>query len=381
VIYLDNAATTFPKPRQVLERMVQLYAERGVSPGRGSYDLAVEAAESVYSARQELARFFGAPDPDRVIFTANATDALNLAIQGVVRPGDHVVSTRLEHNSVLRPLDHLRAAGVITYTLVPFGADGRVDPEVFAAAITPRTTLAVVTHASSVLGTVQPVAAVAAACAARGVPLVVDAAQSAGHIPVRLTEWGVAAVAFTGHKALMGPTGTGGLVVSPDLDVRSTRYGGTGIESLSLTHTQSYPHRLEAGTLNLMGIIGLSLGLEFVQAAGLAPTHRREMQLVGRLRTGLEGLQRLTILSPPPTDDDLPVLTCMVPGMSSDDVGAILDADYGIAVRTGLHCAPLVHTDLGTIESGAVRFSLGHFTSEDDIDRAVAAMTDIVTLG
>ena len=213
-------------------------------------------------------------------------------------------------------------------------------------------------------------------------PLVVDAAQSAGQIPVRLTEWGVAAIAFTGHKALMGPTGTGGLVLSPDLDVRSTRYGGTGIESLSLTHTQSYPHRLEAGTLNLMGIIGLSLGLEFVQAAGLDHSSpARDAPRAPTARRASRRLPRIALLSPPPTDDDLPVLTCTVAGMSSDDVGAILDADYGIAVRTGLHCAPLVHTDLGTVESGAVRFSLGYFTTEDDIDRAVAAMTEIAALG
>ncbi len=380
MIYLDNAATSFPKPRQVLERMVDAYARRGVSPGRGSYDLATEAAASVDRSRAELARFFDAPDSDRVIFTANATDALNLAIHGIVRTGDHVVSSRLEHNSVLRPLHHLQAAGEITYDLVPFGIDGRIDPDAFAAAITPRTTLAVVTHGSSVLGTVQPVAEIAAACTERGVPLLVDAAQSAGQVPVRLREWGLGAVAFTGHKALMGPSGTGGLVLSPDLDVRSTRYGGTGIESLSLTHTQSYPHRLEAGTLNLMGIIGLSLGLEFILAATIEHTHRREMHLVRRLRAGLESVPRVAIHSPPPTDGDLPVLTCTVEGIVADDVGAILDGDYGIAVRTGLHCAPLVHTDLGTVGSGAVRFSLGYFTTEDDIDRAIRAMTEIARL-
>ena len=224
-------------------------------------------------------------------------------------------------------------------------------------------------------------AEIAAACAARGVPLLVDAAQSAGQVPLRLREWGLGAVAFTGHKALMGPSGTGGLVLSPDLDVRSTRYGGTGIESLSLTHTQSYPHRLEAGTLNFMGIIGLSLGLEFVLAATVEHTHRREMHLVRRLRAGLEGT--------PARRDPQSAAHRRRParadlhgeGIVSDDVGAILDGDYGIAVRTGLHCAPLVHTDLGTVGSGAVRFSLGYFTTEDDIDRAIAAMTEIATLG
>jgi cysteine desulfurase family protein len=381
LVYLDNAATSFPKPRSCLEGMIETYARLGVSPGRGSYDLSEEASALVDDTRRRLAAFFDAPDPERVVFAANATDALNLAIQGMVRSGGHVVSTRLEHNSVLRPLWHLRQNGGIELDLVPFDRQGLVDPADVARAIRSDTALVVVSHASQVLGTVQPVAEIAAACAERGVPLLVDAAQSAGHVPVLLHAWGLSAIAFTGHKALLGPSGSGGLVVSPEAEIVTTRFGGTGIESASLTHTQSYPHRLEAGTLNLLGIIGLAEGLSYVQAHDMAASQRREMALVRRLRAGLAALPGVVVYSPEPRDGDVPIVTCNVGGMVAADVGAILDADYGIAVRTGLHCAPLVHQDLGTAEQGAVRFSLGHFSSDDDIARALQAMTAIAESG
>ena len=379
LVYLDNAATSFPKPRACLDRAVEIYARLGASPGRGGYDLAVEASTLVDDCRRRLADFFDAPDPDRVVFAANATDALNLAIQGMVRPGDHVVSTRLEHNSVLRPLWHLRQRGHIEFDLVPFDDGGLVDPEAVGRAIGRFTRLVVVSHASQVLGTVQPVAEIAAVCAEHGVPLVVDAAQSAGHVPVRLRSWQVSAIAFTGHKALLGPTGSGGLVVAPETAIASTRFGGTGVESASLTHTQAYPHRLEAGTLNLLGVIGLFEALAYVEAHDVAATHRREMALARRLRAGLADLPGVTLHSPEPRDDDVPIVTCNVEGMAPADVGAILDADYGIAVRTGLHCAPLVHEDLHIAGRGSVRFSPGRFTTDDDVSQALEAMTAIAT--
>ena len=227
------------------------------------------------------------------------------------------------------------------------------------------------------LGTVQPVAAIAAACAECGVPLLVDAAQSAGHVPVRLADWGVSVIAFTGHKALLGPSGIGGLVVSPTVSVTPTRFGGTGVDSASLVHTPSFPHRLEAGTSNLLGIIGLSEGLACLRSEGVEQAHRRQMALIRHLREGLAGLSRVTVYSPPPREEDVPILTCNVGEMAPADVGAILDADYGIAVRTGLHCAPLVHQDRGTGQQGSVRFSLGHTTTEADIEAALRAMAAI----
>jgi cysteine desulfurase / selenocysteine lyase len=377
VIYLDNAATSYPKAPGVLRRPVELYERFGVSPGRGSYDLSVEASELVDQVRRRVAGFFGAQDPERVVFAANATDALNLAIQGSVRPGDHVVATRLEHNSVLRPLHHLRERDGVSYDLVPFGPSGRVDPAEFAAALRPETALAIVCHGSSVLGTVQPVAEIAAACRSREVPLLVDAAQTAGQVPVDMEVLGAAAIAFTGHKAVQGPTGIGGLVVSPWFEPASTRFGGTGVDSQSLVHTQAFPNRLEAGTLNLFGAIGLSEGLSYLEEQGPQLLHHREMSLALRLRAGFEQIDGISVHTPTLLENDLPIVTCTVDGVAAADVGAILDGDYSIAVRTGLHCAPLVHADLGTSDVGAVRFSLGVWTTEEHVDRALAAMKAI----
>ncbi len=377
VIYLDNAATTYPKPPSVLERMVATYRQRGVSPGRGGYDMAVEADSLVNEVRRKLARFFGSHDPDRVIFAGNATDALNLVLQGCVKPGDHIVSTRLEHNSVLRPLYHMREQGIIDYDLVSFDSGGFVDPDEIARAIRPNTRAVVVCHASNVLGTVQPVKEIGRVCAERAVPLIVDAAQSAGVIPFDMTEWQVSAVAFTGHKCLMGPAGIGGLVLKPGLDVRTTRFGGTGVDSESLVHTQAFPYRLEAGTLNLLGIIGLSEGVDYVLSEGQGAIHSREMGLLTRLRDGLSELDGVKLYRADDLSMHVGLLTVTVDGISPQDVGTILDADFGIAVRAGLHCAPLVHADLGTHPHGGVRFSLGPFTARADIDAAIEAMTEI----
>jgi cysteine desulfurase family protein len=374
LIYLDNAATTFPKPIEVLREMVETYSRTGVSPGRGNHDLATQAGDLVDGVRARVARFFGAPDPARVVFGANATDALNTVIGGLVRPGDHVVATRLDHNSVLRPLHHLAETGVITWDLAPFDGRGFVDPDAVAALLRPTTRAVVMTHASNVLGTIQPVAEISRLCAERGVPLVIDAAQSAGLVPIDMASLGVAALAFTGHKSLYGPSGIGGLVLMPGLDVATTRFGGTGMDSASLVHSQAYPLRLEAGTLNLLGVIGLSLGIGFIEEQGVAALHAREMALLARLRDGLAGHPGITLYAADDLTDHVPVLSANVPGIHPQDVGAILDGDFGIAVRVGVHCAPLVHRDLGTIQRGAVRFSLGAFTTAEEIDLAVEAM-------
>jgi cysteine desulfurase/selenocysteine lyase len=380
LIYLDNAATTFPKPAEVLKRTFDTYQRLCVSPGRGGYDLAVEANLLVEQTRQQVARFFGAPDQDRVIFAVNATDALNLAIQGIVRPGDHVVATRLEHNSVLRPLFHLKKQIGIDFDLVPFDQDGFIDPDAISQAIRPHTRLVVLCHASNVLGTVQPAADIAGVCADHGVPLLLDVAQSAGLVAIDMKAWGVKAIAFTGHKSLMGPSGIGGLVLLPELQIAPTRFGGTGIDSANLFHTESYPHRLETGTLNLLGIIGLSAGLDYVEKTGMAQTLQREIALLERLRQGLGALEKIRVYTAAIRRQHTPVLICNIGGMHSEDVGAVLDGDYNIAVRAGLHCAPLVHADLGTGKRGAVRFSIGPFNTSEDIDSAISAMASIAKL-
>ena len=377
MIYLDNAATTFPKPKQMLETMVARYHRMGVSPGRGSYDAAAEAEQLVEDARDKVARFFGSEDAERVIFAANATDALNLAIQGMLAPGDHVVSTRLEHNSVLRPLHHLAQRGVITYDLVPFDAAGFVAPDEIERAIKPHTRLVIVTHASNVLGTVQPVAEIGQRCARRNVPLLVDAAQSAGVVPIDMQAMEISAVAFTGHKSLLGPTGMGGLVLRPDTEIRTTRFGGTGIDSKSLSHPQRFPHRLEAGTLNLMGIIGLCAGMDVVLEKGISSIHKREIELLTRLRNGLAGFNGIRLYCAENLNNHVGLLTVTLDRIAPVDVGAILDGDFGIAVRTGLHCAPLIHQDMGSYPHGGVRFSVGPFNTDADIDYALEAMQQL----
>jgi cysteine desulfurase / selenocysteine lyase len=377
IIYLDNAATTFPKPPRVLEEMLEAYTRLGVSPGRGSYDLSMEAEERVMGVRRQISQFFGGSNAERVIFSYNATDALNTLIQGLIKPGAHVVSSRLEHNSVLRPLHHLSEQGIIGYDLVPFNPDGLSDPASVAKAIRPNTCFVILTHASNVLGTVQPVEQIGEVCRKRGVPLLLDVTQTAGLIPIRMDEWGVSAVAFTGHKSLLGPTGIGGLVLSPGLDVKTTRFGGTGKDSSSLLHTQTYPHRLEAGTINIAGVFGLSAGLRYISGQGMEKTRAREMTLAKRLHEGLSAMKGIRVYPSKRPDDWIPVLMCTVDDKDPEDVSSILDGDFGIAARAGLHCAPLVHQDLGTAPKGGVRFSLGPFNTDGEIDKALEAMAAI----
>lgn len=380
LVYLDNAATSFPKPTEVLRDAVERYGRVGVSPGRGSYDLAFEARQLVIETRERLAAFFNAPDPSRVIFASNASDALNLAVQGMLERGDHVVSTRLEHNSVLRPLHHLRVNGTIDYDLVPFDRSGFVDPDEIVAVMRPETRLVVVTHASNVLGSIQPIAEIGRRCRKRGVPLLVDAAQTAGVVPIDMEACCLGAVAFTGHKSLLAPTGIGGLVLHPDVAIESTRFGGTGMESESLVHTQSFPYRLEAGTLNMLGIIGLSAALDYIERKSMAMLYEREMTLFARLTEGLQTVEGIRLYNIGDPSQRVALLTLNVEGIDPEDVGSILDADFGIAVRVGLHCAPLVHEDLGTAPRGGVRFSLGPFNTAAHVDAAIAAIAAIARM-
>jgi len=378
IIYLDNAATTFPKPHEVLSEMQEVYGRLGVSPGRGTYDLAAQAEETVSQVRSQICEFFGGDDPERVIFAYNATDALNTLILGLVTPRCHVVSSRLEHNSVLRPLHHLRREGMFSYDLVPFDGQGFINPHDVAGSIRPETKMVILTHASNVLGTIQPVEEVGIICRDHGVPLILDVTQSAGVFPINMKSLGADAVAFTGHKALMGPTGIGGLVLRRGLDIRPTRFGGTGIDSSSLLQTDTYPHRLEAGTINLLGIIGLSTGIRYVIKHGMENTYQNEMTLLRRLRDGLAELQPVHVYCGDNLDNHVAVLLCNIEGMDARDLGDILDGDFHIAARSGLHCAPLVHLDLGTSPSGGVRFSPGPFNTSRDIDVVLDAMREIV---
>lgn len=377
LIYLDNAATSYPKPAQCLHRALDEYVELGGSPGRGGYDLAVEADDIVSEVRQELISFFGGDGKYRLCFAYNATDALNTLLQGVAKPGSHIVSTCLEHNSVLRPLHHLREEGRIEFSLVTFDKNGFVNPDDIAAAIRSNTSFVMLNHASNVLGTIQPVADIGKVCRDKGVPLFLDASQSAGLVPIEADKWNVAALAFTGHKSLLGPTGIGGLMINPEIEIAPIRFGGTGVDSGNLTHTPEYPYRLEAGTINLFGVLALRETLKYVKRLNREDCCRQEMALLAELRDGLTALDGVEVYNGQSLDNHLPILCCNVRGRKADDVATVLDGDFNIAVRAGLHCAPLVHKLLGTGPQGAIRFSLGIYNRKEHIEAAIQAMTYI----
>jgi len=377
--YLDNAATSYPKPECVYTAMDDFYRRHGVNPGRTGADAAVEAGDVLEATRADLSAFFNNParDEHRLVFMSNATDSLNTCIQGFCRPGDHVVSTHLEHNSVLRPLHEMANRGLITFDLAPFDADGFVDPQTVAGLIRPETRLVAMTHGSNVIGTVQDVGAVGAICRERGVTFLVDAAQTAGCVPIDMEEMAIDMLAFTGHKSLMGPVGIGGVAVGPDVELTSTRWGGTGVRSRQLTHLESYPYRLEAGTLNTLGIAGLRAGLSWILERGLGDIAAHERRLTARLIDGFAELPGLILHCAGADEHHTPVISVTLEGMSPEEIGQRLDVDHGVLIRTGLQCAPLAHAGIGTGDLGTARFSLGPLNVENDVDRALAAMTEL----
>jgi len=383
--YFDNAATSFPKPPAVAAAISSLLDSGAVNPGRSGFDLGLELCGLIDGVRAQLDRLFANPadDPNRTVFCANATDAINLALAGLCQEGDHVVATEMDHNAVLRPLWMMRATGLISFDLAAADGQGYVDPGAVAALIGPQTRVVVMTHASNVCGSVQPVAEVGALCRERGVIFLLDAAQSAGLLPIDMAALNCDLVAFTGHKGLMGPTGIGGLVVGPGIDLRRTRWGGTGVRSAEQAHLAEYPYRLEAGTLNTVGIIGLGAGLTWMEQQGPAALRRHEISLADRFLAGIAGHGRLLVHgydTPNPSAlgvRRLPVISLSVVDKDCARVSLFLDAEWNIAVRTGLHCAPLAHAALGTADQGTVRFSFGPFNTDDQIDHAVRALINI----
>ncbi len=376
--YLDNAATTFPKPEQVLQAAVKFCATACVNPGRSTFDLALEAEGMLDKTREKLSRFFGGSDPNRLVFGYNATDGLNLVIFGVMRRGGHVVSTRLEHNSVLRPIAHCVDEFGCEATLVPFDGQGFVDPDEIRRAIRSDTKLVVVNHGSNVIGTVQPVAEIGAVCREAGVPLCIDAAQTAGMVPIDMQAMNLDVVAFTGHKSLLGPMGVGGLCVGEGVEIHHTRAGGTGVDSANRRHLDDYPFRLEYGTPNMMGIAGLFNGVDFIEdRGGVEAIHEREMKLAHILWEGMRDIDGVTLYCAESLENHTPVLSFNIEGFDPAQGGTRLDVDFSVACRTGLHCAPLVHESIGTSPEGAIRFSLGPFTVEEDVLAAVAAVREL----
>lgn len=380
IIYLDNSATSFPKPDVVYDFMLDFYRTKGVSPGRTGFDAAIETEEMVSNTRRMLMELFnGDGDYNRLTFSYNASDSLNMIITGLAEKGDHVISTMVEHNSVLRPLYHLEQDGTIEVDLVPFDKiTGYVDPEDIKKKIKKNTKMVVVNHCSNVLGTVQPVAEIGKICKEAGVLFIVDGSQSAGAVNIDMQAMGIDAFIFTGHKCLMGPTGIGGSYVMKDLPVKYTRFGGTGVRSAQRTHLSEFPYRLECGTLNVLGVAGLHAGVKWITEQGIEKIHTAEMDLWEKLRKGIQAIDHVTTYCAVNRENKNPVLSLNIDNFESGDVGTMLDVDYNIACRTGLQCAPLVHEHLGTDKlHGTVRFSVGPFTKEHEIDAAIQAIKEI----
>ena len=394
--YFDNAATTWPKPEAVYAFMDSFFRSHGVNPGRSGYQLAVEAEQMIGETRRLLAAFFDfGGDPNRVVFTQNATDSLNTALFGLLGPGDHVVSTRLEHNAVRRPLNHLQRDHDVAVTLVGRDAQGYVDPEDIRRALNVRTRVVVVNHASNVLGSLQDLDAISKVVADSDALLMVDTCQSAGVVPIDMDASGIDILAFTGHKGLFGPTGIGGLIVREGLDIRPRRMGGTGADSLLPFQPGDYPHHLEAGTVSVPGIAGLNAaqkwfaelgrakggeGLSHSEAcrAALRTIDAAEQTHIARLDTALRDIEGVVVHGPLGNRPRVAVLSMNIADLPAEQTGAMLDADHHVCVRPGLHCAPLVHEDQSTVgQLGTVRFSPGYFTGNEDIEMAIAAVREL----
>jgi cysteine desulfurase/selenocysteine lyase len=380
-IYLDNSATTFPKPDVVYDFMYHFYRDHGVSPGRSGFDAAIATEEVVHETRKMLTNLFNGDDPNRLTFSYNASDTLNMVLQGIANPGDHVITTMLEHNSVLRPLYHLGLNNKVEVTHIRFDTHGYVDPDDFKKAIRKNTRMVVVNHSSNVIGTVQPLAAIGKICKEAGVLFIVDGSQSAGAIPIDMKAMGIDVLVFTGHKCLMGPTGIGGSYIMEGVPVRGTRFGGTGVRSAQKNHLEEFPYRMECGTLNLVGVAGLHAGVKWILEQGIDKLHHQEIMLWDKLRRGVQGIDHVKTYCAENIENQNPVLSLNIKGFESGDVGTLLDVDYNIACRTGLQCAPMVHEVIGTDKiHGTVRLSIGPFNTEAHIDAAIEAIADIASI-
>ena len=381
LIFLDNGATSFPKPEEVYTFMDSFYRNFGVNPGRSGYDLCIETGELVETTRKMLTALFGGKDPNRLCFSYNSTDALNIITNGMLKEGDHAITTTLEHNSVLRPLYHLYKYNVVDVDYIPFDGKGFVNPDDFLKKFKKNTKLVIVNQASNVIGTIQPIKEIGKYCRERGIPFAIDASQSAGKIPVNIEELNVDVVAFTGHKSLLGPTGIGGLYVREGIEIRHTRAGGTGVRSAVRTHLFEYPYRLEYGTMNTLGVAGLHAGVKWIEKKGIKNIHEHEMKLTTMLRDGVKDIEGVTLYCQDDLTDHISILALNVDGFEALNTATILDVDYNIACRSGLHCAPLVHEQLGTDKiHGAVRFGIGPFNTEAHIKTAIKAVREIAEL-
>ncbi len=376
MIYLDNAATSFPKPEQVYVEMDKCMRNYGANPGRSGHKIAIEAGRAIYKTRELLCRLFNIENPMQIVFTANATESLNLGIKGLLKEGDHVVTTSMEHNSVARPLTTLETKGIST-TFVGCDEKGRLRLKDIETAIKKDTALIVMTHASNVVGTLMPIGEVGAIAKKKGIPFMVDAAQTAGVFDIDVQEMDIDLLAFPGHKGLMGPQGTGGLYISQELDVIQMKEGGTGSSSENLLQPAIAPDRYESGTPNTAGIVGLGEGVRFILDRGIANIRKHEEELTDMLLQGFKEIPGVKIYGLAQPKLQAAVVSINIGQGDSGEMSYVLDKLYGIATRAGLHCAPLAHKTIGTFEQGTIRFSIGYFNTHQDIEAAIQAVRQI----
>ncbi len=375
-VYLDNAATSWPKPPCVIAAMQDYLSHGGGSPGRAAHGKALDSARMVYNTRDLIVTLFNAVSTERVVFTKNATEALNLILFGFLNPGDHVVTSSMEHNAVMRPLRQLEKLGV-SISIARCDRQGKLDAAEVKKALTPKTRLIILAHASNVSGIIQPLAEVGAVAKESGIRFALDAAQTAGVCPIDIQSAGIDFLAFTGHKSLGGPQGTGGLVLGPDVDLRPLIFGGTGSASESEIQPAFLPDKLESGTMNAIGLAGLEAALIDLQSFGLENVLPHEHRLMKMFREGLRELPEIKIYGPDQVERAVGVLSLNIAGMPCEEVGFRLEHECGILTRTGLHCAPAAHHALGTFGRGTVRFSVSRFSSESDIQSALDALAKI----
>ena len=374
MIYLDYAATSGRKPEAVYEASDRVMREVSGNPGRSGHKISLEAGAIVAEARLLCSRLFHAPASETIAFGVNTTEALNLGILGMVEKGDHVITSSLEHNSVARPLEHLKDEGV-EVTKIRADLENGVDPDAVEAAIKDNTKLVVMTHISNVTGTVNDIAAIGDVCRRHGVTFLVDAAQSAGVRPIDVQAMKIDMLAFPGHKCLYGPQGTGGLYISPEVDLKPLLTGGTGTQSELLHQPVSRPECYESGTLNVPGLAGLARGVDFILKTGVDAIEEKEYELTARLISGIRQYDNITIWGPQTAKNRAAVLSITIDGYEPQDISIYLDQIFDIAVRSGLHCAPYAHETLGTLDKGGtVRISPGYFTTEEEIDACIEAI-------
>lgn len=377
MIYLDNAATSFPKPEAVYQALDHFARSELANPGRAGHKMALAAERALDDCRHLLNQLFHGEGPERFIFTLNCTDALNMAFKGVLKEGDHVITTNLEHNSVSRPLRAMELAGRISLGRVAADQGGTIDPEAIQKALTPKTRLIAITHCSNVLGTVQPIREIGQMARQKEILFLVDAAQTAGVIPIDIQAMNIDLLAFPGHKSLLGPTGTGALYVGPAAIVGAWREGGTGGDSSSETQPRDYPYFLEGGTPNVLGVAGLAAGIKYVCERGLADIHRHEVELIDRLWNRLDQIGGYEVFGHRDMSRRVGTLSLRSQALPAAEIGGILDQAFDIAIRPGLHCAPYIHRAIGTFPDGAVRVSPGPFNTAADIDAIADALAEI----